>query len=259
MHLVLRDDGRVLDRGARLRLALDRQVLGERVARDHDRGGVDAVLAAEPFEAAGDVDHALRVGIGFVEHAELGRHLEAVAVALDLFEARTERRVAAHHERRHELGDLVADGVGIAEHACRVAHRGTRLDGGERDDLRDVVGAVALGRVADHLAAVAGVEVHVDVGHRLATRVQHALEQQVVLDRVDAGDAQAVRHARSGRAPSTGAHADAARPRVAVEVPHHEEVGREPHRLDDAELVIEPLDDLGRRRDPVPFLRALRR
>ena len=49
------------------------QVLGERLAGDHDRGGVDAVLAAQPFEAAGDVDDALGVGVGVVELAELGR------------------------------------------------------------------------------------------------------------------------------------------------------------------------------------------
>ena len=52
VHLVLRDDRRVFDRASRLRLALDRQVLGERLAGDHHRGGVDAVLAAEALEPA---------------------------------------------------------------------------------------------------------------------------------------------------------------------------------------------------------------
>ena len=115
-----------------------------------------------------------------------------------------QRRVAAHDERRHELGDLVADRVRISEHARRVAHRGPRLDGGERDDLRHVVVAVALRGVLDHLPAVAGVEVHVDVGHLLAARVQEPFEQEVVLDRVDVDDAQTERHAGSGRAPRPG-------------------------------------------------------
>ena len=112
--------------------------------------------------------------------AQLGRHLVAVDVLRVRFEARVQRRVAAHDERRHELGDLVADRVRVAEHARRVAHRGPCLDRRERDDLRDVVVAVPLRRVADHLAAVARVEVHVDVGHLLAARVQEPLEQQVV-------------------------------------------------------------------------------
>ena len=51
VHLVLRDHRRVLDRRAGLGLALDRQVLGERLAGDHDRGRVDAVLAAQALEA----------------------------------------------------------------------------------------------------------------------------------------------------------------------------------------------------------------
>ena len=73
----------------RLGLALDRQVLGERLARDHDRSRMDAVLAAQAFEAARDVDDALGVGIGVVERAQVGGHLVAVVVALDRFEAGT--------------------------------------------------------------------------------------------------------------------------------------------------------------------------
>ena len=49
---------------AGLRLALDRQVLGERLAGDHHGGGVDAVLATQALEATRDVDDALRVGVG---------------------------------------------------------------------------------------------------------------------------------------------------------------------------------------------------
>ena len=41
---------------ARLRLALDRQVLGERLLGDHHRRGVDAVLAAQTLEALGHLD-----------------------------------------------------------------------------------------------------------------------------------------------------------------------------------------------------------
>ena len=99
--------------------------------------------------------------------------------------------------------------------------------------------AVLLRRVPDHLAAVARVEVHVDVGHLLAARVEEPLEQQVVLDRVDVDDAQAVRDARAGRAPPSGPDPDAVRLGVAHEVPDDEEVRRESHRLDDVELVLE--------------------
>ncbi len=198
-HLVLGDDRGVVGVLAGLGFALDRQVGGERLLGDHDRGGVDAVGALQALEPLGDVDDLLDVGVGVVHRAQLGRRLVAVGVLVDLLEAVLQRRVAAHHERRHRLGDLVADAVRVAEHAGRVAHRVAGLDGAERDDLGDVVAPVPLGRVADHLVAVAGVEVHVDVGHRDPARVQEALEQQVVLDRVEVGDPQAVRHRAPGR------------------------------------------------------------
>ena len=46
VHLVLRHHRCLFERRSRLGLALDRQVFGERLARDDDGGGVDAVLAA---------------------------------------------------------------------------------------------------------------------------------------------------------------------------------------------------------------------
>jgi hypothetical protein len=144
---------------------------------------------------------------------QVGGHLVAVDELRVLLEAGVERRVAAHDQRRHGLGHLVADRVGVAEHPGGVAHRGPGLDGGEGDDLGDVVAAVALGGVADHLVAVAGVEVHVDVGHRDAARVEEPLEQQVVLDRVEVGDPQAVGHRAARRAPPARADPDAGRGR----------------------------------------------
>ena len=185
------------------------QVVGERLVGDDHGGGVDAVLAAQALEPLGHVDDLLHVGLGLVHGPQLGRGLVAVLVLRVRLEAGVQRRVAAHHERRHGLGDLVADGVGEPEHAGGVAHGGPSLDGGERDDLGDAVPAVLLGRVADHLVAEAGVEVHVDVGHGDAARVEEALEQQVVADGVEVGDAQAVGHRAPGRAPPPGTDADA--------------------------------------------------
>ena len=219
------------------------QVGGEGLLGDHHRGGVDAVLAAQPLEALGHLDDLGGVGVLVAHLPEVGGHLVAVLELRVLVEARVQRRVAAHHQRRHGLGHLVAEGVRVAEHAGRVPHRGPGLDGGEGDDLGDVVAAVALGRVADHLVPVAGVEVHVDVGHRDAARVEEALEQEVVLDRVEVGDPERVGHRAARRAAAARAHADVAVAGVLDEVPHDQEVRREPHRLDDLQLVGEALDD----------------
>ena len=243
VHLVLGDDrARPRRAGAVLGLALDRQVLGERLLGDDHRGGVDAVLAAQALEALGHVDDLAGVGVGLVHLPQLAGHLVAVLVLGVRLEAGVQRRVAAHDQRRHGLGHLVAHAVGVAEHPGGVAHRGPGLDGGEGDDLGDVVAAVALGRVADHLVPVAGVEVHVDVGHRDARRVEEALEQQVVLDRVEVGDAQAVGHRAAGRAPRPGPTRMPDAAGVGDQVPHDEEVRAEAHVADDLELVGQALD-----------------
>ena len=176
-----------------------------------------------------------------------------------VLEARAQRRVAAHDERRHQLGNPVADGVRVSEHTRRVAHRGSSFDRGERDDLGDAVPAVTLGGVADHLAAVARVEVHVDVGHLLATGIEEPLEQEVVADRIEVDDLQAVRHAATGRAPPAWTDADALLPRVPDEIPDDEEVRREAHVRDDAELVLEALGHLGRQHRAVPVAGTLER
>ena len=54
--------GASLGAAAGLGLALDGEVVGERVVGDHHGGGVDAVLAAQAFEALGHVDDRLASG-----------------------------------------------------------------------------------------------------------------------------------------------------------------------------------------------------
>jgi hypothetical protein len=64
--------------------------------------------------------------------------------------------------------------------------------------------AVLLAHVLDDLAAPLLAEVHVDVGHRDAFRIQEALEQQVELERADIGDAERVGDERTGGRAAAG-------------------------------------------------------
>ena len=52
--------------GAAVLGELQRDDLLQRPVGDHDRGGVDRVVADDPLEALGDVDDLLRVGLGVV-------------------------------------------------------------------------------------------------------------------------------------------------------------------------------------------------
>ena len=76
-------------------------------------------------------------------------------------------------------------------------------------------------------------------GIGLPAGVQEALEDQPVANRVEVDDAQAVRDAAPGRGPAARSDTNALLAGVSDEVPHHEEVVRESHVGDDAELVLE--------------------
>ena len=158
----------------------ERHQVGERLRGDHDPRGVGRGVAGRALEPARDVDELLDprvLLVGVLERRRL-----------------RERLVEGHLEvERDHLRDLVDLGVAHVHHAPDVAHDGLRLHGPEGDDLRHVVAAVLLRDVLDDLAPARLAEVDVDVGGADALLVQEALEDEVVLDRVDVGDAQAPR------------------------------------------------------------------
>ena len=119
-----------------------------------------------------------------------------------------------------------------------------------------MVRAVALGGVADHLVAAALVEVHVDVGHLDAVGVQEPLEQQPVAQRVEVGDPQRVGDDRPRRGAAARSDPDPLLAREPDQVPHDQEVPREPHVGDHRQLVVQPIADLLRQRRAVPVLGA---
>ena len=146
---------------------------------------------------------------------------------------------------RDQLRDLVDDAVRDLEHAAGVADGGAGGHRPEGDDLRDPVAAVLLGDVVDHPLAALDREVDVHVGHVLAGRVEEALEEEPVADRVDVGDLEAVRGERAGGRAAAGTDADPVRLREVDEVPDDQEVVGEPHLADRLQLELEPLAQLG--------------
>ena len=153
--------------------------------------------------------------------------LDALVLLLHLLQRRAlvERLVEGHVERRrHRLGDAVGVRVRDVHDARDVTHHGARLHRAEGDDLRDVRAAVLARDVFDDLAAAALAEVDVDVGQRHALGIEEALEDQVVLDRVDVGDPQAVGDEAAGRGSAARADGDALLACVPDEIPGDQEV-----------------------------------
>ena len=142
----------------------------------------------------------------------------------------------------HELAEPVRLREGEFLHAGHILDRELRGHRAVGDDVGDLLLAVLLRHPVEHAAAAVVVEVDVDIGQRDAVRIEETLEQQVVGDRVDLRDAQAVGHGRAGRRATPRTHRDvqllACR---ADEVLHDEEVARETHRLHDVQLELQPL------------------
>ncbi len=190
---------------------VERRVVGDRARRDDDAGGVRRGMPRHAFEAARDVEQLLDLRVAVLQLLEGRRLLHG------LLERHVERR-------RNQLGDLVGIGQRDVERARDVAHGSLGLHRPEGDDLRDVLAAVAPRHVLDDLAAAPLAEVDVDIGQRHALGIQEALEDEVVLERVDVGDAKAVRDQASGGRPAARAHRNPLLAGVPDEVPDDQEV-----------------------------------
>ena len=196
-----------------------------------DEAGIGASVAARRDRGGGHVD------------PELGEQPREAAV---------ERQVA-----RHVAGLAGVERLGqpidpLGREAERLRHLAHGVASPVRDDRADhggVISAVLVVQVLDHLLAPVHVEVDVDVGQR-ACLVDEALEEELVLDRVDLGDPQAVGHDRVAGAPPPLAD-DLSLPRELHQVPHDQEELGQVRALDDVELVRHLLQRLLRHR-PVP-------
>ena len=112
---------------------------------------------------------------------------------------------------------------------------------------------VALGDRDDQLLADVAREVEVDVRHRRELAVQEAPEREVVLDRIDVGEAREVADDRADRAATSSSRREKVPRRVpaahlerglAGELEHlvvEEEEPREPELLDQLQLVVQAL------------------
>ena len=106
------------------------------------------------------------------------------------------------------LASLVGAAVVPFHHPPDVAHHRLRRHGAEGGDLRHRLGAVLVLHVLDHAVAAVLAEVDVEVGHGYPLRVEEALEQEVVAQRVEIGDAERIgdQRARARAAPRPHRH-----------------------------------------------------
>ena len=160
-------------------------------------------------------------------------------------------RAEAIAERGQRAGLLRRE----AEHACRVAHGAPPAPGDVLAHHRRVLPAVACVHVLQHALPLAVREVDVDVRCLGAFLAQETLEQQLELDRVHCGDAEAVAD-RAVRRRAAALTEDPLTARETHDVPDDQEVPREPELRDQREFVRELLVVPRRAPPPPALLRA---
>ena len=163
------------------------------------------------------------------------------------------RRHRAGHRFRKVLGEPPVDPfrepveelVRETQRLADLPDRHPRLEGDHIADHPRPLPAVLVVDVLDHLLAVLGREIDVDVRHARHVLVQEALEQQVVRDGIDPGDAEHVGDDRVGRrAAALAGHSVLAR--EAHEIPVDEKELGEACLLDHLQLALQPARDLDR-------------
>ncbi len=204
-------------------------------------------MPRKPLERRGVVEQLAIALVGAIQSPDVVELLDR------LFDRQREVRLI-----RNQLGERVGLRGSETERAADVLDRRARLHRPERHDLADGLAPVLLPHVLDHLAAPLEAEVHVDVGHRDAFRIEEALEQEVVEERIDVGDAQRIRDERSRCRSAARAYGDSPVAGGFNKVGDDEEVASISSFGDDAELVVESLAHVRRQRIAVALLGAAR-
>ena len=211
------------------RLLVQRREIGELARGDQHAAGMHADVARHAFELLRQRQQRLDV---FFLFQPLGQHRLGLDRAVD--------RDVLPRLVRDQLADAVAEGVAHVQHPADVADRGARRHRAEGRDLAHRVLAVLVLDVVDHAVAVALAEVDVEVGHRHALRIQEALEQQVVLQRIEVGDLERIGDQRAGAGAAARPDRAAVVLRPVDEIAHDQEVAREPHLQDGVDLEVQP-------------------
>ena len=217
-------------------LAVERRKVGQFRRRDDDAAGVLARVAGQALERLREVD-------------DRGDVLVLAVHAGELVFLLGQRLVQGHADfERDLLRDTVDETVRVAQHATGIADDGLRRHRAVGDDLRNPVATVAARDVVDDAVPALHAEIDIEIRHRHSLRIQEAFEQQVVLQRVEIGDAEHVGDQRACTGAASRAHRDVLLLGPANEVGDDQEVAGKSHVADDVEFFLEALAIRGRHR-----------
>ena len=145
------------------------------------------------------------------------------------------------HFKGDQFGHTVRETVGLTLYPRHIAHHRFGGHGAEGNDLRHRLAAIGLRHILNDFIAALHAEIHVEVRHRDPLRIQKALKQQVVFDRIEVGDLQCIGHQRPCTRASAGANRNILLLGPANKVHDHEEITGEAHLVDGIKLKLKTL------------------
>ncbi len=235
------------DRRIAAGLLVKRAKISQLAGRDQHTTGVHADVAGQAFKLACQLQQRAHVFFFAFAFGQNRLGLDRVN-HLVVFVAVSRRQLQRNRLPGfvwNQLRNAVAKPIRKVQHTADVANRRSGRHGAEGDNLADGFFAVFGFDVVDHAVAIGLAKVNVEVGHRDPFRVQKPLKQQVVLQRVEVGDAQRISHQRTGaRTPPRPDWAAVVLGPV-DEVAHNQKVTRKAHLQDHVDLKIQPRLVLG--------------
>ena len=211
--------------------AHDRGVVGQLAVR-HDHGSrMDAGVAGDPFQLHGCVEQ-------FFDPLFLGVKIDQLLAVkfVPLGQAVLDRHRLAR-DPWDQFGQIVHLGQIHPLGAANIPHGRLGFHPVEGRNLGDLGFAIFLDRITDHLLTLVVGVIQVEVRHGDAAGVEKALKDQVVLERVDAGDACAVGDQRASPRPPH-IPPDVAAARKIAQIRHDQIIDIKAHGVDGAQLTL---------------------
>ena len=205
----------------------ERDQVGQGAVGDDHPGGMGRAVTIEPLQSHPDIEQLLKARI-----LCRGSELWFLFQSFFQFDAKSVRNL---------LGQLIDIAERDTEGSPDIANHRLGRHRPEGDDLTHSIFAVLLLHVLDHLFTAIHAEVDVDVRHRDPVRVEESFKDEVVFERAEIGDREAVGNDRADRRSSTGADRNPLRSGVPTKIPGDEEIGNKSHLDDHRDLVGEAL------------------
>ncbi|MNO46856.1 hypothetical protein D3C76_371480 [compost metagenome] len=207
---------------------LQRHSIGQRPLGDHDTCRVGGCMAGHAFDLHRHVEQSFDLRIAVVQRLQLRSALQCPAYA-------------DAELPRNELRRLVHLVIRQIQHTSHVPHRRSRGHGSEGDDLCHMLFPVFIHHIGNDLIAPLVTEVDIDIRHRDALRIEKPFKEQIILQWVHIGDPQAISSQAACRGASSRTGNDALPVAEGDEVPDDQKIITEPHTLNNAQLIGQPL------------------